>query len=186
MPHPNSCEGFTGMFLVSWLIAYLIIIGLVIVRTRRMGIHAIHILVFAVNFGACFWLLLMFRFLTMSENPACAAGMQSHSWLSWGCLLLAILLLVVTIIGLADAGRPGLQKMTSEERKAAMEEVRRKRPAVTAALMLFVFWAVFIGEGTFKYFRDNIWQIAAGVVASSVIAWIIVVLMKGWLGRGAP
>ncbi len=166
------------MTIAMLLVVYVALVGLAAVRARQSGTKVFYLLAFAVNAAAICWLLFLFKFLTFDEQVARGIAGSGNSWLPWGCLSLAVLLIPVSIVSLVRGERSGQHEMTPEERKEALEEVRRRAPANTAILIIIVFWMVFIGEGTFGYFRSHFWLIVLGIAASAVVGWIVVTLIN--------
>ncbi len=166
------------MTLSMILVVYVALVALATLRARQDGTKVFYLVAFAVNTAAICWLLFLFGFLSSGEYVAQGLRAPGHSWLPWGCLFLAVLLMPITIIGLARGERSQHHEMTPDEQKAALEEVRRRYPGATATLIIGVFWMVFIGEGTFGYFRSHVWLIVLGIVASAALGWIIVTLIN--------
>jgi heme A synthase len=160
------------------LVVYIAVVGLATVRARQSSTKVFYLLAFAVNAAAICWLFFLFRFLTSDEDIVRGIAGSGNSWLPWGCLALALLLIPVSIVSLARGERAGQHEMTPEERKEALEQVRRRAPANTAILIISVFWMVFIGEGTFGYLRSHLWMIVLGIGASAVVGWIAVTLIN--------
>lgn len=166
------------MTIAMLLVVYVALVGLAALRARQSGTKVFYLLAFAVNAAAICWLLFLFRFLTSDEHVARGIAESGNSWLPWGCLALVVLLIPVSIVSLVRGERSGQREMTPEERKKALEEVRRRAPANTAFLIVAVFWLVFIGEGTFGYFRSHFWMIMLGIAASAALGWIVVTLIN--------
>ena len=160
------------------LILYVVLVGLAILRARRSGTKLFYLLAFSVNAAAVCWLLFLFRFLTSNEHVARGIAGSGNSWLPWGCLALAVMLIPVLIVSLVRAERSGQHEMTAGKRKEALEGIRRRAPANTAILIIAIFWIVFIGEGTFGYFRSHFWLIILGIAASAALGWIVVTLIN--------
>lgn len=160
------------------LVVYIVLVALATVRARQSGTKLFYLLAFAVNAATICWLLFLFKFLTSDEGVARGIAGSGNSWLPWGCLALAVLLIPVSIVSLARGERSGQHEMTPEERKEALEEIRKRAPANTAILIIAVFWMVFVGEGTFGYFQSHLWLIALGVAGSTVAGWIVVTLIN--------
>jgi hypothetical protein len=166
------------MTIAMLLVVYVALVGLATVRARQSGTKVFYLLAFAVNAAAICWLLFLFRFLTSDEHVAREIAGSGNSWLPWGCLALAVLLMPVSIVSLVRGERSGQHEMTPAEREQALEEVRRRAPANTAVLIIAVFWMVFIGKGTFGYLRSHFWLIMLGIAASVALGWIVVTLVN--------
>jgi hypothetical protein len=166
------------MTIAMLLVVYVALVGLATVRARHSGTKIFYLLAFAVNAAAICWLLFLFRFLTSDGQVALGIAGSGNSWLPWGCLALSVLLIPVSIVSLVRGERSGQHEMTPEERKEALEEVRRRAPANTAILIIAVFWMVFIGEGTFGYLRSHFGAIILGIAASAGLGWIVVTLIN--------
>ena len=166
------------MTIAMLLVVYVSLVGLATLRAKQSGTKVFYLLAFAVNAATICWLIFLFRLLTSDEQVAGGIARSGDSWLPWGCLALAVLLIPVSIVSLARGERSGQHEMTPEERKEALEEIRRRAPANAAVLIIAVFWMVFIGEGTFGYLRSHFLMIALGIGASAVVGWIVVTLIN--------
>lgn len=165
------------MTLGTLLMLYVVILAIGILGARQRGTNVFHLLAYAVNLASTFWLLFLFWSLS-SEQPYALALLQGVSWIRWVCLFLAVSLIPVTVVSLARGERSRQREMTSEERKVAVQEMRKRYPASMATLVIAVFWIVFIGEGTFEYFRSHFWLIILGLATSVALGWIVVMLIK--------
>jgi|SRR5580704_9062805 hypothetical protein len=155
-------------------IFYIVILTFGILGAWQRGTRPFYLLAYAANLAATCWLLFLFGALS-SEYRGLT---QPDPWMRWVCFLIGVLLIPVTVVGLVRGERARHREMADDERKAALEEMRRRYPAATAILVIAVFWMVFIGEGTFGYFRSHFWLIVLGIAASVVVGWIVVTLIN--------
>ena len=110
------------------LTAYVILVGLGLMRMRQMGAKLPGLLVSVVNTTVFFWLL--FLYLRAPRN----------SWMSWCCLLLAVLLVPVIVVGLAREVRPQTNVLSQEERASALRSLRGQYPKTAVIFVICVGW----------------------------------------------
>jgi hypothetical protein len=165
------------------VILYVALVGLGIFRARQRGTKIFYLVAFAVNAAATCWLLFLFKFF--SSTQYLIRGLQGPSalWISWVCLLLSVLLIPVTIIGLVRGEGSQHHDVISDERMSLLRAAKRQDPAATVTLTIVVFWMVFIGDGTFGYFRSHFWLLILSVGVSAGLGWIVVILVHRWQRR---
>jgi hypothetical protein len=128
------------------VILYVVVLVLGIVPARQRGTRLFSLLAYATNLAATCWLLFLFGVLS-TEQHAAQELPQGDSWMRWLCLVFGVLLTPVTIVSLVRGDRSRQPELTTEERNAAVEEMRRRYPASIAILVKSFFGWFSSGRG---------------------------------------
>jgi len=164
-----------AFLLLGWYVTLVILMAR---RMRRMGAELFDLFAFAVNTGTIAWLVFLYMSFLSDELPVERLRLLHDSWIPWGCLTIAVLLIPGTIRSALLGVRRQQDNLTSEERLAARRTIRRQLPRTAVTLIIGASWLIFLGGRTFGYDRSHLWLILLGIGASAGLAWIVVALIE--------
>jgi hypothetical protein len=149
------------------LIIYLVVVVLAALRMRQIGVKLFDLLAFVVNVSAIAWLLFLYIVLSSEQ------GAQGW-WVPWGCMLLSVLLIPITIRGIALGIklRNDVKPMSHVQGFARLDKNRY----LNTELPLLVIWFVLYQRAPF---RSHIWlTLLCGVVSAALVAAILALVSR--------